>query len=61
LGDWDFNFLTFGGGTYEEPFAISAHVTSAVPEPATIVLLAFAALLARNRLHKSFSETRKGD
>jgi hypothetical protein len=53
LGDWDFNFLTFGGGTDEEPFAISAHVTSAVPEPATIVLLAVGGLLSRSLLHKT--------
>jgi len=49
LADWQSNFLTFGGGTDEEPFGISADVTSAVPEPATIVLLAVGALLLRKR------------
>jgi hypothetical protein len=60
LPDWQLNFLTFGGGPDEEPFGISAHVTSAVPEPATIVLLAVGALIARNHLHKAFRKTRKG-
>lgn len=34
-------------------YIIDAHVTSAIPEPATIVLFAIGALLSRQSLHKS--------
>ena len=49
LPDWEQNSLTLRGGTRLEPFAVEAHVTSAVPEPATIVLFVIGALLLRNR------------
>jgi hypothetical protein len=49
LPDWEQNSLTLRGGTRLEPFAVEAHVTSAVPEPATILLLAVGAMLLRKR------------
>jgi hypothetical protein len=49
LADWQFNFLTFGGGTREEPFGVAAHVTSAVPEPTAMLLLAVGGLLVVRR------------
>jgi len=49
LGDWGFNRLSFGGGTRATGFVIEAHVTSAIPEPATIVLLGLGGLLLGRR------------
>lgn len=62
LSDWETNFLQFGAGpgsrdTGEPPtgFGIMAHVTSAVliPEPTTVLLLAFGGLIFVQKGNKS--------
>ena len=53
LSQWQTNFLTFGGGAGKSnSFAIAAHVTSAIPEPATISLLLLGGFLLRKRTNK---------
>jgi hypothetical protein len=50
LGDWqDGNVLCIEGVPRQTDFVITAHVTSAVPEPVTIVLLGLGGLLLRKR------------
>jgi len=49
LDDWSFNRLLISGPDRGQSFGITSHVTSAVPEPATIVLLAAGAVLASRR------------
>jgi hypothetical protein len=49
LDDWGFNRLSLGGGTRARPFGIMGHVTSAIPEPATIVLFGLGGLLLGRR------------
>jgi len=48
LDDWQLNYLRFGD-LRPGYFGIEAHVTSAVPEPATILLFALGGLLLRKR------------
>jgi len=49
LDDWGFNRLSFGGGTRARGFVIEGHVTSAIPEPATILLFGLGGLLIGRR------------
>ena len=49
LDDWQDNILNFGGGTRANGYAILGRVTSAIPEPATIVLLGLGGLLLGRR------------
>ena len=49
LDDWGFNRLTVNGGTPAIPFGILSHVTSAIPEPATILLFGLGTMLLRKR------------
>lgn len=46
LDDWESNLLRISGC---RTFGISAHVTSAIPEPTTILLLGLATIFLRNR------------
>jgi len=46
LDDWQSNILAFGA---DRRYGIFAHVTSAVPEPATIMLVAIGAVFLRKR------------
>ena len=46
LDDWETNVLVFGA---DRKYGISAHVTSAIPEPSTIILLSLAGLILRKR------------
>jgi len=52
LDDWGFNRLTVNGGTPAIPFGILSHVTSAIPEPGTIMLLGLGGLMLRRRTLK---------
>ena len=49
LDDWGFNRLTVNGGTRAIPFGIMGHVTSAIPEPASVLLFALGGFLLRKR------------
>ncbi len=49
LDDWQDNILNFGGGTRASGYAILGHVTSAIPEPATILLFGLGTMLLRKR------------
>ena len=49
LDDWSFNRLMIHGPDRGPSFGITAHVTSAIPEPATILLLGLGGLLLRKR------------
>jgi len=48
LSEWDFNHLRIQGDKSNQ-FNINAHVTSAIPEPSTALLLIFGAALFRKR------------
>jgi len=47
LGDWQANLLVIEGVPRWAFFGIKAHVTSAIPEPATLLLLSFGGLFLR--------------
>jgi len=49
LDDWQENILNFGGGTRASGYSILGHVTSAIPEPATILLFGLGTMLLRKR------------
>jgi hypothetical protein len=51
LEDWDFNHLIISGGANEGCYfpLLEARVTNVIPEPATILLLAFGSLLLNRR------------
>jgi hypothetical protein len=51
LDDWQENILNIGGGPggHGQSFGILGHVTSAVPEPASIILLGLSGLLLRKQ------------
>lgn len=49
LDDWGVNLLSFGAGTRARGFVIEGHVTSAIPEPGTMVFLGLGGLLLRRR------------
>ncbi len=49
LDDWDSNYLYINGGPRGGDFIITGHVTSAVPEPATLLLFSLVALFLRKR------------
>jgi hypothetical protein len=49
LGDWELNDLWIGGYSNSSFFSIGAHVTSAIPEPATVLLFGLGTLLLRKR------------
>lgn len=49
LDDWEFNRLSFGGGTRARGFVVEGHVTSAIPEPGTMALFGLSGLLIRRR------------
>ena len=46
LDDWQENILTFGA---DRLYGISAHITYAIPEPASIILLSVGGLFLRKR------------
>ena len=46
IDDWEANVLNISG---DRKFGIQAHVTSAVPEPATVLLIGLGGLLLRKR------------
>ena len=46
LSEWESNILMFGA---DRLYGITAHVTSAIPEPATIILLGMGGLFLRKR------------
>jgi hypothetical protein len=49
LSDWQTNVLIISGEPRGKAFGINAHVTSAVPEPTTILLFVLGGLFLRNR------------
>jgi len=46
---WDSNYLLIQGGPRSSQFDIQGHVTSAIPEPGTVMLLTLGGLIVRRR------------
>ncbi len=49
LDDWQFNRLLISGPSRGESFSILAHVTAAIPEPLTLLLLGLGTMFSRKR------------